>query len=188
MFSKHRFGGFVVLLMIVVATIIFTKSNEKGIGYVFNNLTKFETSTIPFDENITFQLTSEQILQGIDKPIKIATIYNTEVDITEIFERKNGLTNKTEILLTIRFHHHFQAPEGKMLSLIRLNENHTFTTGLVHAKVHNDKQEPISFGTGADYDNSYHQYTLYFEQDELDNSKELFFEIEGLHLLTYKEK
>lgn len=187
--------GVFALLLIFVVTVVFYLSNEKGADFIFQNLKNYEAKTIPYDKKIKFKLSSDEILKGIDKPLKIASIYNTEVFITEITEVQitevveKKYINKREIFLTIEFIHQYKSPQGKMLSLRRLNDNNTFTGAtMVQVKAYNDKQEPGYFGTGSTSFDGYDQYILFFEKEELITSKEWFFEISGLNVLTYKEK
>lgn len=178
-----------ILLSIFIFTLVACSSNEeKDFTFVRKNLNDFQVETIPYEDKISFTLTTDEIIKGSKEPKKIETIHDTDVYITEIKEKEN---EPNIISINVGFDGHFKSPDGTMISMRRYNDDNTVTTSLTEIKVFNDKGEQTqSFGyTSGDSEGKYGQFITYFmEKDIVEKSKEWSFEISNLFLLNYEEK
>ncbi|NSL52925.1 hypothetical protein [Calidifontibacillus erzurumensis] len=98
---------------------------EKDILYKRTNLEKYEAETTPYPKKIKFSLIPNEVVNGI---------YATDVYVIEVKERENNVRKEKEILVMVGFDSHLNEKEGTMLSTFRLNENNTYTGGLVEFK------------------------------------------------------
>ncbi|THE13663.1 hypothetical protein E1I69_07045 [Bacillus timonensis] len=160
------------------------------INYIQQYPDKYSASTLPYEGKIEFSLSTEEILNGIEEPQKITTIYDTDVFLIDITEDENTINNEQEILVIVGFDSHINSNEGTLLSQYEVNEDNSITTGSVNIKAFGDDGELGSFGTGSgDFEGKYEQHVMYvFNKDDLFKSKKWKFEISGLHLLTYSKK
>ncbi|WP_216776625.1 hypothetical protein [Metabacillus halosaccharovorans] len=163
---------------------------EKDILFVRLNLGDFHAETTPYQHKIEFTLKTEEIINGLDEPIKIASIYDTDVDVTEVRERENELKGEKEIIVNVGFDGHFKQEGGTMLATFSLNDDGTHRTGSVEFEAFDDNGVSGEYGGGAeDYEGQYQQHVHYnFEKDEFMKSNEWTFVISGLHLLKYNKK
>ncbi|MBE4910065.1 hypothetical protein IMZ08_18675 [Bacillus luteolus] len=176
--------SFLILLILITAGC--TLLEEKDIQFVRSNLEDYYASTTPYKEKISIKLSTEEILNGIPKPVKINSIYDTEVWIIKTYEKND---NK-EIDILIGLDSHVSSSKGTMLSHFRLNEDNTYTVGRVKLRAFDENGEFKGFASGSgDNEGKYGQFLSYtFEKEDLINRKELFLEISGLYLLNYQIK
>lgn len=167
-------------------------NSDKDIYFIRENLDKYNAETVPYEEEIQFKLITKDILEGIEKPNKITSAYDTDVYISDIKERKNELKNKQEIIINIGLVGNIE-DQGTLLSTFRLNEDDTYSSSpnfKQDIRAFNKQGELGDFGGGiGGSEGRFKQGVVYiFNKDELMKSQEWTFEIEGLSLLKYQEK
>ncbi|WP_456278660.1 hypothetical protein [Bacillus sp. AK128] len=189
MLTYGKKGIFVILLSFI--TVACSIMEEKDIVFIRQHVDQFDVQTVPYEEKVKLELTTEEILNGLEEPIKLNTIHNTDVYLTEIVERENSLNGNAEVIINIGFDSVYQSPNGTMISLFQLNpEENTYTTGDVKLEAFDNEGEPTSFGSGmGDHEGEYEQFVGYvLEKETLMTSDTWTFEISGLNLLHYSEK
>lgn len=166
---------------------------DKDVLFIRYHLEDYKAETVPYEEEIQFTLTTEEILDGIEKPQEIASVYDTDVFVYEVKKRENKLNSEQEILISVGFDGNIHE-KGTLLTTFQLNkENNTYTTSPSFKKdirAYNERGELGDYGGGVgDSEGRFQQEILYvFQKEELQESKEWTFEIEGLTLLKYQEK
>ncbi|OEH92532.1 hypothetical protein [Bacillus solimangrovi] len=182
---KNVLAVFGVLFFIMIMGAYLT-NEKKDILYIRHNLDKFHTETVPYHDEIEFTLKTDEVIHGIDKPIKITSIYDTDVYVTEVREKKN------HIYVVLGFDSHINWQGGTMLSFFRLNDDdyYTFSTGFIEFDAYDEYGEIGDYGGGfGDNRGQYQQVGHYnFDKEEFLKSNEWTFEISGFHLLNYSEK
>lgn len=164
-------------------------SNEKGISYVRRNLDMHQAETVPYQNDITFTLTTKQILNGLSEPIHINQVYDTDIYVEEVKEKMNDLKEKKEYLIIVGFNSHYHADGGKMLSLFRLNKNQT-RTNTIRLRAYGENGDEGDYGSGfGDSEGKSEQMAMFvFTKKELQKSKRWTFQMSNMHLLNYSKK
>ncbi|WP_377890189.1 hypothetical protein [Alkalihalobacillus sp. R86527] len=183
----------VVFIMIIFSLMVScAPADEKGIVYIRQHPNEYIATTVPYEETIEFTLTTEEIMNGLTKPMKITSDQQTDVFLVEIKEDTNKINQEKEIALIVGFRYTYHSPEGSMISLFRVNKDNTFSTGLINLSAHNEMGESgdIEVGSGDfSHQDGFEQTVMYrFKEDELKKSKKWNFEINGLYVLNYEEK
>ncbi|MYL31993.1 hypothetical protein [Pontibacillus yanchengensis] len=93
--TKNRAALLSISALLIISLIL--TSNEKGISYVRRNLDIHQAETVPYQNDITFTLTTKQILNGLNEPIHINQIYDTDIYVEEVKEKMNDLKEKKNI-------------------------------------------------------------------------------------------
>ncbi|QOR64782.1 hypothetical protein IM538_13035 [Cytobacillus suaedae] len=179
------------IAILLIGFVFYQVTKAQGVHYIFQNLDQFEVQTINYEEKLQFKLTTEEILSGLDLPLEIAEVENTNIDLVKIIERENSLSNKDEVIIMLSLKSRYNSPKGTMLTLPRLNEDRTFTTGLIEVNAYDEQGKPGHFGKseGSYEEDGYQEHIGYFfEKEELMLSKEWLFEVSGLRLVMYKQK
>lgn len=179
------------LAIFIIGFVFYQFNKNQGVHYIFNNLDRFDVQTTTYEEKIQFKLTTEEIISGLDLPLGITELENTNIDLVQIIERENTFSHEDEIILIIGIKSQYKSSEGTMLSLTKLNEDRSFTTSLVELNAYDEHGNPGHFGSGngSYYEGGYQEHIGYtFEKEELMSSKEWLFEVSGLRLVMYKKK
>lgn len=163
---------------------------EKDIGYIREKHENYNVTTYPYKGDITFTLSTDMLLNEQKTPIKITSIHNTDIVVSEILERENTLNGDIEIILSVGLDGNYHTPEGKMVSLFHLDtEASTYTSVDLNLKSYDENGSEINFGSGqGDNTGRYEQLISYMlKKKDLEKSKEWTFQISGLNILEYEE-
>lgn len=180
---------FIVLLLLFVVAC--TPSADKGIVYIRQNLEHYNASTVPYEETISFTMTTEEILNGLEKPMKLTNDEQTEVYLFEINEEANNITDEKLIDIMVGFRYDYHSPSGAMISQFSLSDNNMYTRGDLKLTAYDATGTQGVFARGSgDYEKGQYEQIAYyrFKEEALKKSKKWTFEISGLYLLKYEEK
>jgi len=178
-----------LLIMMFMTIVLGTSCSQKygdhrGVLSIRQNLDDYEAYTTAYEEQINFELSSEEI-ENMSLPLNIATIYNTTFSITELAKKNDSITMK------IGLKYNYQSPEGRMLSLFHLNDDNTYTSSGDIIKVFDDtgQKVAVSRGSGDGKKYGYEQWiSVKIPKDLITNNEKLSFSISGINVLSYKEK
>ncbi|WP_047985819.1 hypothetical protein [Ornithinibacillus californiensis] len=171
-----------ILLTFIISAC--SASEEKDIVFIRHNLDDYSANTVPFEEGIEFTLTTEEILRGVEEPMLLEKVYDTEIHLVQAQERQ---IQKSNYVIQVGLDSELQQ-EGTMLSLFRLNNDYSHSREL-EFEVSNEEGESGNFGHGGgDGDAPYNQ-SFHFDADkeELLKGEKWTFKVSGLYLLKYSK-
>lgn len=190
---KKTFIIVIILLSIFTLFLYWYNNNINKFHNIFDNLEEYDVKTVPYDNEIKFVLSTEDILNGIEKQREITKINDTLLYLSEIEEKVNNINNEPEIYITIGMAiDSKRSQHGTVLTMHSIEEanNNLITKYSVILKAFDDKTKPGSFekGYGDSTGEYYEEMTFIFSKSDIKNSEEWSFSVSGLNLLTYNKK
>ncbi|GAA0501453.1 hypothetical protein GCM10008986_31140 [Salinibacillus aidingensis] len=175
---------YVPLILLTFIISACSAGTEKDIIYIRHNLDDYSADTGPYEEGIEFTLTTEEILSGVEEPMLLKKIYDTEIHLVQAQERQS---QKSNYVIQVGLDSELQQ-EGTMLSLFRLNNDNSYSREL-EFEVFNEEGESGNFGHGGGDGDAPYKQSLHFDTDkeELLKGEKWTFKVSGLYLLKYSK-
>jgi len=181
-----------ILAAFIMIMVSYSSSKQIDIQHIRQFSDEFNASTTPYEDKIRFKLTIQDILSGIQEPRHLETIKDTDVYLKGIRIKEKESENEADIYIDIGLESNTEPSKGTLLSLFKLNENDTYTTGSVEHKVYNKEGKLTAAGDygggGGDSegDGEFDQHLHFlFEKSGLLKSDSWTFEVSGLYLMEY---
>ena len=175
-----------ILLTVLVLTSACSEDDEelKGPLSIRLDLDNYEVETVPLEEKIIFELSSEELLNEIEEPEKITTVHQTTLYLEETFQREDSI-----VVATIGFEYNYKSPVGEMLSLYQMTEEGIFTNSGVVITVLDEDETELDVAKGSGDGEEYEQWVgVQIPKEVLTENDKITIEIDGLHILSYRER
>lgn len=172
---------FSVMMSLVLITSACSLNEDKDILFIRHHLDDYNARTEPFEEEMAFTLSTEEIIEGVEEPRLLKNVHDTEIYLLRTKKRED------QYVIQFGLNSEIQS-KGTVLSLFHLNPDQSYSRDLKYEVV-NEKGETadIAYG-GGDGDPPYPQsYHFKIEGAELQSGERWTFTIRGLYLLSYSK-
>lgn len=182
---KRRLNWYFMFSLIILLALTMNAcslNSDKDIIFIRHHLDDYSASTEPFEEGMAFTLTTDEIVEGMEEPRLLDTVYDTEVYLIKVEKREDRYLVEFGLDSELK-------SNGTMVSLFRLNSDQSYSRDLEYEVV-NEKGETadIAYGGGdsdAPYEQSYH---FKIGGAEVKSGEQWTFKLSGVYLLDYSKK
>lgn len=180
-------------IILILLTACSGDNSYKGIIFIRENLDNYNVEQEPWDKNVTYSLTKDEILNQDIQMDKIGEEHNTTIFLSEITSFKNSATNKMNLCVGFELEYDYQSPKGTMLSPWKLAEEGGYYQTTEMKLYSKDKQNDIPFQAEqgpAPNGKGYKQYFGFcLEKEKIKEypGDEFTFEISNFYVLHYEE-